>query len=306
MSFRLYWPLIVLLLAIPVAIVVWQWRRRGRNVVMPFDHGSEGTGFWLRLLLNSAASLPALVLAVAILILSGPTRLKEPEVHRKLTNIEFCVDISGSMMARMGEGNRYDASMKAIDEFLEARQGDAFGLTFFGNSVMHWVPITTDASAIRQAPPFMRPEVAPPAFGGTEIGRALLACQRRLVETDNGDRMILLVSDGFSADLGGGKDMEVAGQLKKNNIVVYAIHISETEVPDQIINITSFTGGEAFAAGDIEGLKSVFTRIDGMQQAEMERTAADAVDYYRPYAIAGLSLVGLSLICSLGLRYTPW
>ena len=306
MSFRLYWPLIVLLLAIPVVILVWQWRRRGRNVVMPFDHGQEGTGFWLRLLLNSAASLPALVLAVVILILSGPTQLKEPEVKRKLTNIEFCVDVSGSMTATLGEGTRYDASMKAIDEFLEARQGDAFGLTFFGNSVMHWVPITTDASAIRQAPPFMRPEVVPPHFGGTEIGKALLACRKRLMETESGDRMILLVSDGFSADLSGGKDMEVANLMKGSNIVVYAIHISESEVPNEIINITAFTGGEAFAAGDVEGLKSIFTSIDGMQQAEMERTAADAVDYYEPFTIVGLSLVGLSLICSLGLRYTPW
>lgn len=306
MSFRLYWPLIVLLLVVPAVILLWQWRRQGRSVVMPFDHGREGTGFWLRLLLNSASSLPALVLVVVILILAGPTRLKEPEVHRQLTNIEFCVDVSGSMGATMGEGTRYDASMQAIDEFLEARQGDAFGLTFFGNSVMHWVPITTDASAIRFAPPFMAPHVAPPAFGGTEIGKALLACQRRLVETDNGDRMILLVSDGFSSDLSGGKDMEIANQLKGNNIVVYAIHVAENEVPDQIINITSYTGGEAFAAGDVDGLASVFTRIDDMQQAEMERTAADAVDYYTPYAMVGLSLVGLSLICSLGLRYTPW
>lgn len=307
MSFRLYWPLIVLLLVIPVIILVWQWRRRGRNVVMPFDHGQEGTGFWLRLLLNSAASLPALVLAVVILILSGPTRLEEPEVKRKLTNIEFCVDVSGSMTATMGEGDRYDASMQAIDEFLEARQGDAFGLTFFGNSVMHWVPITTDASAIRQSPPFMRPGRLPSqSFGGTEIGRALLACRKRLIDTESGDRMILLVSDGMSADLGGGRDIEVANKLKDDNIIVYAIHISTGEVPDAIINITSLTGGEAFAAGDVEGLKSIFASIDGMQQAEMERTAADAVDYYQPFAIVGLSLVGLSLVCSLGLRYTPW
>ena len=66
--------------------------------------------------------------------------------------------------------------MDAINEFLDYREGDAFGLTFFGNNVLHWVPLTTDASAVSCAPPFMRPEVAPPWFGGTEIGKALLAC----------------------------------------------------------------------------------------------------------------------------------
>lgn len=306
MSFRLYWPIIALMMLVPLAVLAWHWRRRGRNVVMPFDHSGPGRGPWLAALLKSAASLPSLVLAVVLLILAGPTQLAEPEVRRKLTNIEFCVDISGSMMATFGEGNRYDASMKAIDEFLEARQGDAFGLTFFGNEVLHWTPITTDPSAIRYAPAFMRPENAPPAFGGTEIGKALLACQRRLTATENGDRMIVLVSDGFSFDLGNGNDMSIAAQLKENRIVLYAIHISETEIPDSIVNISAMTGGGAYAPDDLAGLKTIFDQIDSMEQADMERIAADAVDFYRPFALVGLSLVGLSLLCSYGLRFTPW
>ena len=105
---------------------------------------------WLKGLLNVADSIPAVTLVVAILILSGPTRLLEPETKRQLTNIEFCIDISGSMMAPFGEGSRYDASMQAINDFLDIRTGDAFGLTFFGNSVLHWTPITTDPSELRR------------------------------------------------------------------------------------------------------------------------------------------------------------
>src|SRR6185503_6249203 len=112
-------------------------------------------------------SLPALILAVVILILAGPQAWSEPRTKRALTNIEFCVDVSGSMMAKFGEGDRYDASMAAINSFLDFRKGDAFGLTFFGNNVLHWVPLTTDPSAIKCAPPYMRPENAPPGFGGT-------------------------------------------------------------------------------------------------------------------------------------------
>jgi Ca-activated chloride channel homolog len=306
MSFRLFWPLIVLLVLVPLALITWKWMRSGRTIVVPFDHGHAGRGWWLRSVLNVADSIPAITLLVIILLLSGPTRLLEPRTQKSLTNIEFCVDISGSMMATFGEGNRYDASMAAIDQFVKARKGDAFGLTFFGNSVMHWTPITTDASAILCATPYMRPEIAPPHFGGTEIGRALLACQDRLDRVEKGDKMILLVSDGMSADLSNGRDQEIASQLKQKGIVVYAIHIGGGNVPDQIINITSYTGGEAFAPEDMGTMSKVFGKIDTMQQAELERMVAESVDFYQPFIVTALSLVAVGLLCSFGLRYTPW
>ena len=94
-----------------------------------------------------------LILATIIVLLAGPQQFSAPKTKRVLTNIEFCVDVSSSMITPLGDGTRYDASMKAIDHFLDIRKGDAFGLTFFGNNVLHWVPLTGDPSAIRCAPP---------------------------------------------------------------------------------------------------------------------------------------------------------
>ena len=165
-------------------------------------------------MVNTAQSLPVLLLSVVIAILCGPQQLSEPKVKRRLTNIEFCVDISGSMTAKFGDGSRYDAAMEAINQFVDYRTGDAFGMTFFGNSFLHWVPLTTDISAIKCSTPFMRPENAPRGFGGTEIGKALLACRRLLMEREKGDRMIVLVSDGWSADLYGNRSVEIASQLR--------------------------------------------------------------------------------------------
>ena len=305
MNFR-YPILLFLLQIIPLLVIVWVWMRHSRRVVLPFDHGQQKSGVWLKSMLNVAQSLPALLLGVVLAILAGPQQLSEPKSKRRMTNIEFCVDISGSMTAKFGDGTRYDASMEAINDFLDFREGDAFGLTFFGNSVMHWTPLTNDPSAIRCSPPYMRPETAPRGFGGTEIGKALLACQRRLTEREEGDRMILLVSDGYSSDLGGGNDMSVAKQLRDNNIALYAVHIAESRIPDQIVNITSITGGEVFNPGDMEGLKAIFKRIDEMQQTELEKTAAETMDDYFSCCIAGLSVLGLSLLSLFGLRYTPW
>jgi Ca-activated chloride channel family protein len=290
-------------LLIPAVIVAWIWRRSGRHVVLPLDHSEHKGGRWLGRLVNSTSCLPALGLAVVIIVLSGPLRLSEPKTKRRLTNIEFCVDISSSMTAPFGDGSRYDASMKAINDFLDYREGDAFGLTFFGNNVLHWVPLTSDTSAVRCSPPFMRPENVPPWFGGTMIGKALRACQKVLVEREEGDRTIVLVSDGSSGD---NLDDELARKLRQDNIAVYAIHIGSGDAPAEIINITSLTGGEVFVSGDVEGLKGIFKRIDEMKQTKLEKTSAETMDNYAPWCILGLSVLGMSLLTSLGLRYTPW
>ncbi|MCZ6597969.1 MAG: VWA domain-containing protein [Planctomycetota bacterium] len=301
-------PLLFLLL-IPALLLYWTWSRRGRHVVLPFDHAGHGSaqrGTWIRFFLNGAESLPAILLTIVILILAGPQKWDEPRTQRVLTNIEFCVDVSGSMNASFAGGTRYEASMEAINDFLDYRDGDAFGLTFFGNSVLHWVPLTTDVSAFRCAPPFMKPRNLPPWFGGTEIGKALLACRKILVGREEGDRMIILVSDGVSSDLRGGRDEEIARDLANDNVTVYAVHIGGSSPPDAIVNITSMTGGEVFNPGDPESLEHVFQQIDAMQETQIEKTRSEAVDDYATLCWIGLSVLGGAVLVLFGLRYTPW
>jgi Ca-activated chloride channel family protein len=300
------YPLLLFSLVAPAGLIVWVWRRAERRLTLPFDHGRPGGGRGWRFLLGCAEMLPALLLAVVIVILSGPRIFSEPKTKRALSNIELLVDVSGSMTATFGDGTRYDTSMKAINEFLDFRKGDALGLTFFGNSYLHWVPLTSDSSAIRCAPPFMRPEIAPPWMGGTEIGKALRACKKVLEERQEGDRMVVMVTDGDSFDLYGGNDAVIARELKDANIVVYSIHISDSNVPDAIANITGLTGGEVFNPGDAEALKAVFKRIDQMQETKLEKTIAESMDWFWPFCLVGLGLLVMIVMTSFGLRYTPW
>ncbi len=297
---------VLLLLLVPAGLLLWVWRRRGRSVVLPLDHAHSPRGRWIGISVRLAESLPALLLALVVLILAGPQRWDEPRTQKVLTNIEFCVDVSGSMNAQFGNGNRYDASMAAINDFLDYREGDAFGLTFFGNSVLHWVPLTTDVSAFRCAPPFMRPRSLPSWFRGTEIGKALRACRRVLIGREEGDRMIILVSDGNSFDLGNDADQEIARMLREDGICVYAVHIAEDSPPDPIVNITSLTGGEVFNPGDPSGLAAVFQRIDEMQETRVEKVQAEPIDDYEPWAHAALAVLGTALVALFGLRFTPW
>ena len=291
---------------LPLLLLAWIWLRRSPSVALPIDFTTAGRGRRWWFLVSAAESVPVLLWMVVIAILCGPVTLDTPKSKRRLTNIEFCVDISGSMMASFGSGTRYDASMAAINEFLDFREGDAFGLTFFGNSVLHWVPLTTDRSAIRCSPPFMRPEVAPSWFGGTEIGKALRACRQVLTSRGEGERVIILVSDGASSDLSGGNDEAIAREMNAEDIIIYAIHIGGGAVPDEVVNVTGLTGGEVFQPGDTAALSDVFRRIDEMQQADLEKVRAETKDSYGIFSLVGLALIGLIGLLSFGVRYTPW
>jgi Ca-activated chloride channel family protein len=304
MSFTYPWVLVLLVL--PASLLFWQWRGRGHRLVLPFDHGRSGHGKAWGVAISAAESLPVLLWAVALVILAGPQRYGEPKSKRVLSNIEFCVDISGSMMSPFGEGTRYDCSMKAIEQFLDFRKGDAYGLTFFGDAFIHWCPLTSDPSAIRCALPFMRPDLAPPWFGGTSIGKALLGCKKVLQERQEGDRMIILVTDGDSFDLFNGNDVVVGKELAEAGIVVFGILVGNEATAPDVPTICSITGGESFQVTDPAMLKSVFDRIDKMTPARLEKTLAEAMDHFLPYALAGGVLLGLLALASWGMRYTPW
>ena len=308
-------PWMLLLLALPVLHLYWVWQRQSGRFAMPFDSDHSdplskprrlGSGWIMRALLGVGESMPALLMAVAILLISLPQQLAAPKEKRALTNIQFLVDISGSMTAQFGSGTRYDASMKAINEFLDFRSGDSFGLTFFGNNYLHWVPLTNDPSAFRNSLPFMRPENNVPGFGGTEIGKAVLGAREVLTYREDGDRMIILVTDGFSSDLSGGAEMEIAKRLRRDNIKLFAVNIQEAEARGEIINLARTTGGEVFNPGDTNALKGVFSAIDEMTKTELEQATAELVDWFVPFAIAGLSVLGVFLLFLLGWRYTPW
>ena len=302
-------PWMLLLLSLPLLHLVWVWQRRSGRFAMPFDSdGSKrmGSGWLMRALIGVGESLPALLMAIAVLLISLPQELAAPKEKRALTNIQFVVDISGSMTAKFGRGTRYDASMQAINDFLDFRTGDSFGLTFFGNNYLHWVPLTSDPSAFRNSIPFMRPENNVPGFGGTEIGKAVLAAREVLTSREEGDRMMILVTDGWSSDLSGGAEMDIAKRLKRENIKLFAVNIQDSEARGEIVNLARTTGGEVFNPGDTSVLEGVFAEIDKMTKTELQQGTAELVDWFVPFAIVGLCLLGVYMLFMLGIRYTPW
>ncbi|MBK1881971.1 VWA domain-containing protein [Luteolibacter pohnpeiensis] len=299
-------PSFLVLLVIPIALAIYLRKRGGRRIPLPFDHQPLPRRRLLGFCLRCADLLPILLLVVGICIIAGPRRYEQPRDEREMTNIQFCLDVSGSMMANYGSATRYDAAMDSVNQFISYRKGDAFGLTIFGSAVLNWIPLTSDVSAFKCAPPFLRPEKLPPWFGGTMIGMALKSAEKVLISREKGDRMIVLITDGASFDLSNGQDVAIAESLKANDISVYVIHIAEGSPSDEVAVIANITGGEVFGANDPKALGAVFAKIDEMNKAPLKRVKPDPVDYYQPFSLAGLSIGALYLLTLFGLRHTPW
>jgi len=300
-------PLLLWFLALPIMWTFWQWVRRGHPLVLPFDYGRQREGRRLRFVVNVAQTLPAPLLAVAILILAGPRRPAPPQNERILNNIIICLDMSGSMSGPFGHSTRFESAMESAREFCEYREGDAFGLTVFGSEYLHWLPPTKELSAIRNAMSFVEPARRLPWFGGTLIANALRGCKQRLARTKEGDRAIILITDGGSGDFANGGDRQIAEELAAEKIRVFTIMIGASGFgADGIYTIAAHTSGKVFEAGDPATLSSVFREIDQMQKAKFKQVTSDWVDYYRPLSLAGLLTAGVWGLSLFGLRYTPW
>ena len=317
-------PQLLSLLALPVILAFWEWVRRGQPMAMPFDHGRQGRGLIIRFLVLAANCLPAALLAVAILFLAHPMTYTPPEVERKLNNVQFVLDTSGSMAEAHGsqdEGRhrRFDSAMSAIEQFITYRQGDAFGLTIFSRDFIHWLPLTLDTQSIPLSKRFIEPnnpKLDPPSmgrhglpdelWGQTYIGKALHGAAELLAQRPTGDRMIILMTDGESSDINPPLDAAIIDHLRSEKITVFSILLTHEPIQPPLINITRITGGEVFNAVTPEALASVFKKIDEMKKVVVLEKRPQVIDYFDPFFIPALSVLGVSVLVLFGLRFTPW
>jgi Ca-activated chloride channel family protein len=306
MSFAL--PQLLWLLLLPLALLAWELRRHGHPVRIPLD-GASAPGCGVRLggaLVRAANLLPAAILALVVVLLAGPQRSGGQAQVRELTNIEICLDLSGSMTAPFGEGSRYDAAMRAVDAFCRQRRGDAFGLTVFGNEVLRWTPLTTDLDAIAQSTPWLRPERMPRQFGGTQIAKALDACLATVSARPDGDRMVILVSDGQSGDFSAGRAEGVARSYAAAGVVMYMVFVGDGTPDEGVRMIAAASGGQVFPVDDENALAACFARIDSLRPARVRPVAAPPEDLRPGFALLAAVLGALHGLCLLGLRWTPW
>jgi Ca-activated chloride channel homolog len=312
-------PLWLLLLPLlPLAF----WRRRPAAAITHPLAGSLPRGDrGLRLLATLPTLLRAAVLLLLVLAMARP-RLAGGVVEERVEGVPIvlAVDVSSSMLAQdFPPGNRLDAARAAVARFLEAREGDPIAIVLFAGEALTQVPLTTDRRVLQAA---ARNIAVGMLEDGTAIGDGLATAAARLRGTPEGDRVVVLLSDGENNR--GMNPEEAARAAAALGIRVFTVGVgSDRPAPVPVRGpegfemqelaagldegllrrIAATTGGRYFRADDPASLARVYTEIDGLVPSTFEeRTHREWRELY-PWL---LFLAAGALLGEWALRASRW
>jgi len=279
----------------------------------------------LRLLL---AFLPgALLLAGCGLLIVSLARPMEVERSVERTqdglDILLAIDTSCSMEAAdlTGGGrslSRLEVAKGVVAEFVEGRPDDRIGVVVFGEEAFTHVPLTLDHDTLQDV--LAQVQIGVAGARGTAIGTAIAVGSKRLLQVDNPERIMILLTDGQN-NAGRYAPLEAADAAKDLGIRIYTIGVggrgrglatmfgagSDGLDERTLTEIAKRTGGHYFRATSAAHLRQIYDNIDQLERspAEIEEDV-EPHDWYR-YALApGLLLLLLSgLLHTVGLRRWP-
>ena len=312
------WPYALALAPLPLLARLWRrLERRQPALTVPdlrafrlSDEGpQEGVGQRLtwRIVLLWAIWL-ALVIALARPQWTGdPVAL--PATGRDLM---LAVDISGSMstedMTLDGQpADRLSMVKRVAADFIAAREGDRVGLVLFGSNAYLQAPLTFDLNSVNQ---LLAEAPVGIAGGKTAIGDAIGLAVKRLRQRPQGDRVLILLTDGAS-NAGEVPPAKAAELAKAEGVRIHAIGVGADEMRlpgifgalgSRLVNpsaeldeetlgrIAALTNGRYFRARNTEKLAEIYDLIEVLepvaQDPEIYRPVAAL--YYWPLGFAWL------------------
>ncbi len=262
---------------------------------------------------------PRLLLALPVWVLlciaaAQPQRLGEIEAPPSSgRDLMLAVDVSGSMAAEDMQiaGRRVDrltAVKRVLGDFLDRRAGDRVGLILFGQSAYLLTPLTFDRAHVRYQ---LETSVIGMAGRETAIGDAIGLGVKRLRERGEGQRVLILLTDGVHN--AGALDPERATQLAvAENVRVHTIGMGgeggstsvfglQVATPGAEIDeaslrrIADSTGGRYFRARDTRELAGIYAELDRLEPVEQE------AEPLRPRHELFHWPLGIALLLGLGL-----
>lgn len=226
----------------------------------------------------------------------------------------LAVDVSGSMQETdmmLGQQvvERLTAAKAVLADFLDRRVGDRVGLLIFGERAYTLTPLTSDLASVRQQ---LGDSVVGLAGRETAIGDAIALAVKRLREQPQGQRVLILLTDGVS-NAGVLEPLRAAELAKAEGVRVYTVAFGgdgsfrlfgmQVAAGDDPVDeatlqkIATLTGGRAFRARNTDELAGIYAEL---QRLEPVASAGPAVRprierYAWPLALA-LLLAGLAWI----------
>lgn len=282
----LAWPWA--LLALPLPWLMRWWPRRavaGPALRVPYAAGAlaelgqaHGVGAW-----RAGRLLLWLAWACLCVALARPQQLGEPVAPpQQGRQMMLAVDVSGSMSEPdMTLGNqivpRLSAAKAVLADFLDRRAGDRVGLLIFGERAYTLTPITADLTTVRNQ---LSDSEVGLAGRDTAIGDAIALAVKRLREQPEGQRVLILLTDGVS-NAGVLPPLRAAELAKAEGVRVYpvafggdggmslfGVQIAAGEDPvDEatLRRIAELTGGRAFRARNTDELAGIYAELDRLE-----------------------------------------
>ena len=294
----LAWPWA--LLALPLPWLMRWWPRR--NAAAPALRVPYAAGALAELGQASGAAgwrigrlLLWLAWACLCVAMARPQQLGEPVTPpQQGRQMMLAVDVSGSMSEPdMMLGNhvvqRLSAAKAVLADFLDRRAGDRVGLLIFGERAYTLTPITADLTTVRNQ---LTDSEVGLAGRDTAIGDAIALAVKRLREQPEGQRVLILLTDGVS-NAGVLQPLRAAELAKAEGVRVYpvafggdggmslfGVQIAAGDDPvDEatLRRIADLTGGRAFRARNTDELAGIYAELDRLEPITAAGTAV------RPY-----------------------
>lgn len=312
----LAWPW--MLWSLPVPILMRWWPSRpgaGAALRVPYaadqlqslGAASGGTGPRL------GRALLWLAWACLCVAAARPQQLGEavtpPQQGRQMM---LAVDVSGSMSeADMMLGNqvveRLTAAKAVLADFLDRRVGDRVGLLIFGERAYTLTPLTADLTSVRDQ---LRDSVVGLAGRETAIGDAIALAVKRLREQPQGQRVLILLTDGVS-NAGVLEPLRAAELAQAEGVRVYTVAFGgdggislfgvqiapgEDPVDEATLNkIAELTGGRSFRARNTDELAGIYAELERLEPVKSAGPAVrPRIERYAPPLALALLLAGLA------------
>jgi Ca-activated chloride channel family protein len=318
---HLEWPWVLVALPRPLLAALLPRVQAGMGAALrlPFYPELPGIGAegprrmrWWRL------ALALLAWGLLVLAAARPQWVGEP-VNLPLSgrDIVLAVDTSGSMEQPDYESGGQMVSRLAVvkavaSRFVKRRTQDRLGLILFGSRAYLQTPLTFDGQTVAA---MLRDTVVGLAGKETAIGDAIGLAVKHLREQPQGNRVLVLLTDGAS-NAGTLDPMEAAELARQAGVRIYTIGIGGGEVgvrtpfglrlmqqggdfdPDTLKAIAQTTGGRFFSATDREELEQAYDELDRLEPSRRDART------YRPtralFVWPASAALGLSLILALG------
>lgn len=226
-----------------VLLIMYSGMNKRKQILTQYYTGShlkqDASFFNLKTARRIKSFLLALILLLLTIAMAGPRYgYKWQDIKRQGINIILAVDCSKSMLVQDVKPSRLEKAKREIIALLNSVKGDRIGLVSFSGTAVLNCPLTHDYEAVKTFVSHLSPEEQ--FLGGTNLSKAIETSISGFDSNQNGDNVIILITDGENTTtesisafesarekkiriycfgigtLGGGPVMDTQGHFKKD------------------------------------------------------------------------------------------